>query len=584
MRPRIERYEILEELGQGGMSVVYRAFDNELRRPVALKVLHDFLAQKPDARERLKREAMAVAKLHHPGIVEIYDASTAEASPAYLVTELVEGCTLRAFVERLSGLRHPELAMLVGRELSLALAHAHENGVVHRDLKPENVMVTKGGSLKLMDFGIAQIADTARVTTTGTLLGSPAHMAPEVIDGKRPSAKSDLFSLGTIIYWLAVGRLPFEAENPSALFRRILDGSYDDPQMAEPKIGNGLARLIRSLLETEPDSRPPTARGVAELLDNDLCSVGLVPPELECKLFLTNADRYTLDLRDRLIPKLVELGKSAALERSFARATDCFNRVLALDPEHAEVKTLVRSVGRGALSRRLGRFGAIAASIGAVTTALIVGLVRHDEPPSEEAPPIPTPFTRVARIVPLPEPVVKRAEGGAARSAEVPEAADPARARSMPVAVAHPATSRTETSGLAHQAPVRAPSVATKDTAPAELAPTPAEPSVAPAKPPPAELLVRIGGSFADVWLDGRLVSPHKFLETLKLEEGVHELVVAKPGMGRFRARTLEVDGSGRLFERAEGKLVPLAGELLFAIPRPGDELPADFLAETTTP
>ncbi|MBI4814884.1 MAG: protein kinase [Deltaproteobacteria bacterium] len=576
------------------MSVVYRAFDTQLKRPVALKVLHDFLARKPDARERLQREAMAVAKLHHPGIVEIYDASKPDASPAYLVTELVEGSTLRAFAERLGGLRHPELAMLVGRELALALAHAHENGVVHRDLKPENVMVTKGGSLKLMDFGIAQVSDIARVTATGTLLGSPAHMAPEVIDGKRPTTRSDLFSLGTILYWLAVGRLPFEAENPSALFRRILDGSYDDPQMAEPKIGNGLARLVKGLLETAPDARPETARSVAEALERELTLIGLVPPELECRLFLSNSDRYTLDLRDRLIPKLVSLGKEAAAERAFARATDYFNRVLALDSEHAEVKALARSVGRGSLSRRAGRIAAIAVSVVTVAgTILVQAFGSFESSVEKELPPREPP--RLAALDP------PRNAGGPERPSLEPmpsPESGPLPSRVAPVVLSSvkSATEPVEASSLAfrQQAPAKLPRAESRALRPAAtrgaLVPAKAEELQATEPPPPAEpeppvarranLVIRVGGSFADIWVDGKLVLSNAYRETVELEPGTHEVFVKKPGVGEYAPRTLVVEASGRLNEIVDGKSVPVA-ELSFQIPRPGEDTPVGFRFES---
>ena len=139
------------------MSVVYRARDKQLSRDVALKVLHEFLARQPDARRRFHREAVAVAKLHHPGILEIFDYSGPDAEPAYIVTELIEGQTLRAFGDAHGPPRFPELGALVVLELVRALRHAHEQGVIHRDLKPENIMITQDGQLKLMDFGIAQI-------------------------------------------------------------------------------------------------------------------------------------------------------------------------------------------------------------------------------------------------------------------------------------------------------------------------------------------------------------------------------------------------------------------------------------------
>ena len=217
-------YRVLEAIGQGGMSVVYKGRDEHLARDVAIKVLHPFLREKVECRTRLAREARAVARLEHPNIVKVFDFSgdrpTLDEKPGsnnddirhmpqegFIVCELVKGPTLKRHAEKCTMWRCPEVGALVVWQLALALQHAHDNGVVHRDLKPENVMVRDDGVLKLMDFGIAQIADQSGLTVTGTLLGSPAHMAPECIDGLPADERSDLFSLGTVLYWLCTGYL-----------------------------------------------------------------------------------------------------------------------------------------------------------------------------------------------------------------------------------------------------------------------------------------------------------------------------------------------------------------------------------------
>ena len=170
------RYRLLEPLGSGGMSVVYRGVDTSLHREVAVKVLHPHLARQQEARARLAREARAVARLQHPNILEVFDFADPTTEEAFLVTELVRGETLKSFAER-ERLFPPELAALVIQQLSRALGHAHEAGVIHRDLKPENVMVRDDGVLKLMDFGIARVLDPAeRMTVTGALVLSLIHI------------------------------------------------------------------------------------------------------------------------------------------------------------------------------------------------------------------------------------------------------------------------------------------------------------------------------------------------------------------------------------------------------------------------
>ncbi|MEO1172436.1 MAG: serine/threonine-protein kinase, partial [Myxococcota bacterium] len=168
------RYEIKSEVGHGGMSVVYRAHDEKLRRDVAVKVMHTFLAEQAEAKERFHREAIAVARLRHRNIIEVFDYAGVEASHSYIVQELVEGGSLADFLHR-TPLPEPELALVLARPIADALCHAHENGVIHRDLKPENILVGANGALKLTDFGIARMLDNQTLTVTGTLLGSPAY-------------------------------------------------------------------------------------------------------------------------------------------------------------------------------------------------------------------------------------------------------------------------------------------------------------------------------------------------------------------------------------------------------------------------
>ena len=214
------------------MAIVYRGRDTALDREVAVKLLHPHLAQAAESRARFSREARAVARLAHPSIVEIYDYAGDGAPEAYLVTEFIRGQTLRTFAQEI-GFANPEAGLLIGRALADALAHAHSAGVIHRDLKPENVMVQEGDrpAVKLTDFGIARIlASDERMTMTGALVGSPNHMAPEIVEGKEADERSDLFSLGTILYWLATGQLPFAASNPTATLRRAITGEFDDPR------------------------------------------------------------------------------------------------------------------------------------------------------------------------------------------------------------------------------------------------------------------------------------------------------------------------------------------------------------------
>ena len=148
------------------------------------------------------------------------------------------------------------VAAMIAIQICEAIGHAHSLQIIHRDLKPENIMVSEDGSLKLMDFGIAKVIDQQQqMTLTGTILGSPAHMAPELLEGKELDFRSDVFSLGTIIYWLATGHMPFAGKNPHQVIKQIVHGTYSDPQQVNPVVGDSLARIIRRALEQSPDDR-----------------------------------------------------------------------------------------------------------------------------------------------------------------------------------------------------------------------------------------------------------------------------------------------------------------------------------------
>jgi serine/threonine protein kinase len=350
---KLLHYRVVEAIGQGGMSVVYRGRDEHLGRDVAIKVLHPFLAEKPECRTRLAREARAVARLEHDNIVKVFDFSgeppTLDEKPGavrtehdgFIVAELVKGPTLKRWGDKHSVWRVPEVGALIVWQLLHALQHAHDNGIVHRDLKPENVMVRDDGVLKLMDFGIAQIADQSGLTITGTLLGSPAHMAPETIEGHQADERSDLFSMGTVLYWLTTGSLPFEALSPHALLKQIVDGKAAPAQQKSARVSDDLARVIAKSLQTNPADRFRTATEFAAALGEVIERAGLsVDSESLRRLLEAPADT---------LPKASNTVRAAFLERAgrhldegqTSRALSCLNRVLADHPDDVDARALL---------------------------------------------------------------------------------------------------------------------------------------------------------------------------------------------------------------------------------------------------
>jgi eukaryotic-like serine/threonine-protein kinase len=339
---QIGRYRILEELGQGGMSIVYKGLDTSLDRLVAVKVLHAHLAQKPESRLRLEREARAVARLSHPNILEVYDTSGAAsgASPemAYIVTEYIAGTTLRAFLET-EKLYPPELAVMVMHELSGALAHAHQAGVLHRDLKPDNVMIRSDGVLKLTDFGIAKMIDRdERMTMTGALVGSPAYMAPEIIEGEEAGAAADVFSLGTMLYFMSTGQLPFRAANTTATLKKILHCDYADPRTIEPAVSDELAKVIETCLLRDPNLRYRDAAALQNALSTLLEAQHLENSGAEFTSFIASPAAYRLALTQRLVERLLQRVQQAREQNRVAKSLSLLNQVLALDPDNANAK------------------------------------------------------------------------------------------------------------------------------------------------------------------------------------------------------------------------------------------------------
>lgn len=351
---RLLDYEIENILGQGGMSVVYHAFDHQLHRSVALKILHPFLAQRAECQARLVREARAVARLKHPNILEVFNYAGHESAtgvadpsgiagtrPSFVVAEFVPGVTLKTFLERHRIERVPEAAAYITWVLACALAHAHERGVIHRDLKPENVMVRDDGVLKLMDFGIAHIVDQEQLTVTGTLLGSPAHMAPECIEGHAADARSDLFSLGTMLYWMTTGHLPFVAPTPHALLRAIVEVDCVPPQVRSPRISDGLARIIHRSMAKNPDARYASAAEFANDLEEFLREVAVEPSFATVETLLRDPAAEMAQLAERVRAAHLQQARCALEQGAPARAIAALSRVIATDASDPDAHALL---------------------------------------------------------------------------------------------------------------------------------------------------------------------------------------------------------------------------------------------------
>ncbi|HMK08817.1 MAG TPA: protein kinase [Anaerolineales bacterium] len=265
-----DRYRIDDELGRGGMSIVYRGWDLLLDRPVAVKVLQG--ARRDSGWKRMLSEAQSVARLNHPNIISIYDVGETirEGQPTpFIVMELVEGRPLNVDPPHELG-----AIVSVADGVLEALGHAHQHGVIHRDLKPENILLTPDRQVKLMDFGLAQSV-ASRLTETGEVVGTVFYIAPEQAMGHTVDGRADLYALGVVLYELITGELPFTAENALAVISLHLHAPVVSPRARRPDLPPALESVILRLLAKRPEDRPSTARETRQLLDHALGDRGV---------------------------------------------------------------------------------------------------------------------------------------------------------------------------------------------------------------------------------------------------------------------------------------------------------------------
>ncbi|MFN8741927.1 MAG: serine/threonine-protein kinase [Pirellula sp.] len=299
MLGRLGRYEVERLIGSGGMGVVFKAFDTELNRPVAIKLLAPYLASSGPARKRFSREARAAAAVVHQHVVPIHNVETELESP-FIVMQFVSGESLQARIDRVGPLEMCEI-LRIGMQVADGLSAAHQQGIVHRDIKPSNILLEEGVDRAVIsDFGLARAADDASLTRTGFHPGTPQYMSPEQASGQSVDARSDLFSLGSMLYTMCTGRPPFRAENSLSVMRRISESEPTPIQEINPSIPEWMCAVITQLMAKNVKDRLSSAAEVRGLLEALLSHVQqplsnalptlpwLIPPKAKSKAFKSN--------------------------------------------------------------------------------------------------------------------------------------------------------------------------------------------------------------------------------------------------------------------------------------------------------
>lgn len=299
-----DRYEILEVIGTGGMAVVYKAMCHRLNRYVAVKILRDDLANDEEFRKRFQTEAQAVAMLSHPNIVSVYDVSHSDGVE-YIVMELIEGVTLMQYMKKKGALGWKE-ALHFAVQISKALEHAHEKGIVHRDIKPQNIMILKDGTIKVADFGIAAL-ESAQEKKSDQTVGSVHYIAPEQARGEQPDPRSDIYSLGVVMYEMLTGKMPYDGDTAEQVAMKHITGHPVPPQELNPDIPEELAAITLKAMNSDINARYQSA---SELL-RDLEDFR----KQQAAANLGSGSDEDVEILDVITPDVHPIGKSGELSK-----------------------------------------------------------------------------------------------------------------------------------------------------------------------------------------------------------------------------------------------------------------------------
>lgn len=336
MISQLGRYEILSELGQGAMGIVYKARDPLIDREVAIKTINLGLAldEVEEYEGRFYQEAKAAGRLSHPNIVTIYDVGRT-ADTAYIAMEYLHGRELRDVLNENKMLPVSQV-LDITIQVAKGLSYAHEHGIVHRDVKPSNVMIIRDGHVKITDFGIARMASASVRTQTGMVLGSPKYMSPEQVLGKVTDQRSDIFSLGVMLYEMLTGQVPFVGENVSAIMYQTLNTVPVPPSLSNPVIPEMLNYIVAKALAKDLEERYQTAQ---EFVDDLVACRESMPRDTVSVKAKSNTPSVVAAPKEEAVKSVVTLGVSSSFDSAEATM-----RLAAMTASEAEVEELSRTI------------------------------------------------------------------------------------------------------------------------------------------------------------------------------------------------------------------------------------------------
>ena len=336
---RLGEYTLGRPLGCGATAQVYLATRDGDGKKVALKVFHPGLWEQKELRARAMAEARAVSSLQHPGIVQFHETLWDQDPPA-VALEFIDGVSLEGFQARLPYVL-PEVSVAIIIEVLKALEFAHANGIIHRDLKPANILVSHDGRVLVSDFGLAKMVDFSRVTMSGAILGSPDYMAPEQAKGDITTARSDLFSVAAILYFLVTGTRPFTRHTPLATLAAVSLAEAEPAQKRNPKLSAALAKILNRGLSRNTVDRYASARDFRLALEQYLMSLGLNPDEFSLPAWVSGSSDSTLNAMKSIASGLALRAESEIAEQKWEEALASIVHLSQVAPESAALPRLL---------------------------------------------------------------------------------------------------------------------------------------------------------------------------------------------------------------------------------------------------